>query len=190
MAKKSKTPTMYAGTAFDIIEDIDEAYTTADSGKLNITHEMARLDQKDREFYDSLDDDEKKKFSTFLMIRWGSCVSGDADLQTYYLQMTNKRLNKNFFAIKKEGEAKFHDKLNWLTATTISPGAGNMRHNWIANKKKENSNPKVRKFFAAFYPGMKDADLDLLAAMNDVKDVKKFAEELGWTKEQIKKELS
>lgn len=155
------------------------------AGKLDIGNEMARLDQKDREFYDSLDDEEKKKFSTFLMIRWGSCVSGDADLQTYYLQMTNERLNKNFFAVNKSK----HDKLNWLAATTISPGAGNMRHNWISQKKKENNNPKVRKFFAAYYPGMKDADLDLLAAMNDIKDVKKFAEELGWTKEQIKKEL-
>lgn len=153
--------------------------------KLDIANEMARLDQKDREFYDSLDDEEKKKFSTFLMIRWGSCVSGDFDLQAYYLQMTNKRLNKNFFAINK---AK-HDKLNWLAATTISPGVGNMRHNWISQKKKESSNPKVRKFFANFYPGMKDEDLDLLAATNDVKEVKKFAEELGWTKEQIKAAL-
>lgn len=153
--------------------------------KLDIANEMAKLDQKDRDFYDSLDDDEKKKFSTFLMIRWGSCVSGDFDLQAYYLQMTNERLNKNFFAVNKSK----HDKLNWLAATTISPGIGNMRHNWISQKKKENANPKVRKFFAAFYPGMKDEDLDLLAGMNDVKDVKKFAEELGWTKEQIKKEL-
>ena len=153
--------------------------------KLNIQNEMSKFDQKDRDFYDSLDDSEKKKFSTFLMIRWGSCVSGDFDLQAYYLQMTNARLNKNFFAVNKTR----HDKLNWLTATTISPGAGNMRHNWISQKKREGSNPKVRKFFATLYPNMKDADLDMLASLNDVKMVKKLAEELGMDKSQIKANL-
>ena len=153
--------------------------------RLNISNEMARFDQKDREFYDSLDDAEKKKFSTFLMIRWGSCVSGDFDLQAYYLQMTNKRLNKNFFAVNKTK----HDKLNWLTSTTVSPGVGNQRHNWISQKKKESTNPKVRKFFANLNPGMKDDDLDLLVALNDTKSVKQMAEELGWTKEQIKAAL-
>jgi len=42
------------------------------SPKLNIQHEMRMLDQKSRTFYDDLDEEEKKKFSTYLMIRWGS----------------------------------------------------------------------------------------------------------------------
>lgn len=153
--------------------------------KLDIRNEMSKFDQKDRDFYDSLDDAEKKKFSTFLMIRWGSCVSGDFDLQAYYLQMTNERLNKNFFAVNKTK----HDKLNWLASTTVSPGMGDMRHNWISQKKKESSNPKVRKFFANLYPNMKDVDLDLLAEINDVKAAKKLAEELGMDKSQIKASL-
>jgi hypothetical protein len=152
---------------------------------LDIQSEMLALDKKDREFFDKLSDEEKKKFSTYLMIRWGSSVQGDADLQTYYLQATNLRLNKNFFAINKTR----HDKLNWLAATTISPGMGKQYHSWISLKKKEGPNAKVRKFFAGLYPDMKDCDLDLMAKLNDAKAVKKFAEDLGMTKEQIKKEL-
>ena len=154
-------------------------------GQLNIQNEMAKFDQKDRDFYDSLDDDEKKKFSTYLMIRWGSCVSGDFDIQAYYLQMTNKRLNKNFFSVSK-GK---HDKLNWLAVTTISPGVGNMRHNWISQKKKDGPNAKVRKFFSNLYPSAKESDLDLMAELYDVKAAKKLAEELGMDKAQIKSAL-
>jgi hypothetical protein len=55
------------------------------SDPLNIKNEMARFDQKDRAFYDSLTEEERKKFAPFLMIRWGSSVGGNADLQSYYL---------------------------------------------------------------------------------------------------------
>jgi hypothetical protein len=106
-------------------------------------------------------------------------------MQMYYLRSTNLKLNRNYFAVT---DTK-HKKLNWLAATTISPGMGSMRHQWLSLKRKEGPNAKVRKFFANLYPAMKDRDLDMMAGLNDIKDVKKMAEELGWTKEQIKKEL-
>ena len=58
---------------------------------------MAVFDKKDREFYNNLTAEEKKKFSNFLMIRYGSSVQGSADLQHFYLVATNERLNKHFF---------------------------------------------------------------------------------------------
>ena len=54
------------------------------SEKLNIANEMRCLDTKDRKFYDSLTEEERKKFSNFLMIRWSSAVQGSAELQEYY----------------------------------------------------------------------------------------------------------
>ena len=62
------------------------------SDKLNIANEMAQFDRKNREFYNSLTDEEKKKFSNYLMVRWGSCVQGGRDLQEYYLISCNERL--------------------------------------------------------------------------------------------------
>lgn len=149
--------------------------------RLSISSEMSSLDNKDRGFYDSLDESEKKKFSTFLMIRYGSSVTGSSDLQSYYLQSTNQRLNKDFFAINKS-----HDKLNWLAATTISPGLGKQNHQWLAGPKKEAANNKVEKFLAAQNPSLKIDDIKLLTELNTVADIKKMAEELGMTKEQIK----
>ena len=99
------------------------------SDKLHISNEMRQLDIKNRDFYDELDSDERKKFSTFLMLRWGSAVEGARELQEYYVQSCNHYLNKNFFDIAK------HPKLQWLCATAMSPGMGSMRHPWIAPKK-------------------------------------------------------
>lgn len=153
--------------------------------KISIASEMRALDSKDRNFYDSLDDDDRKKFSTFLMIRYGSSVSGIPALQQYYLQATNQRLNKNFFAINKTR----HDKLNWLTATTISPGMGIQNHQWLAGPKKASSNSKAEKFLANLYPTMKPEDVELLANLNLVTDIKQLAVDMGMTKEQIKSSL-
>ena len=101
------------------------------SDKLTIGNEMRQLDSKNREFYDSLTDEEKKKFSNYLMIRWGSSVQGSQELQEYYVQSCNHYLNKHFFTINQ------HPKLQWLCATAVSPGMGSMKHDWIAPKKKD-----------------------------------------------------
>ena len=133
--------------------------------KLSIQNEMAVFDKKDREFYDSLTADEKKKFSNFLMIRYGSSVQGSVDLQHFYLVSCNERLNKHFFAINK------HPKLQWLCATTVSPDLGTQRHTWIAPKKKETGASAHRKQLAELYPHLKDDEIDVMAKINTKKDI-------------------
>jgi len=141
--------------------------------KLSINNEMAVFDRKDREFYDSLNDDEKKKFSNFLMIRYGSSVQGNTMEQAVYLLSCNENLNKNFFAINR------HPKLQWLCASTVSPGWGTKRHQWIAPKKKEAGSNEIKKALLDFYPNMKAADIELLAQFVTKKDIKELLREHG-----------
>lgn len=143
------------------------------SDKLSINNEMAVFDRKDRKFYDSLTDDERKKFSNFLMIRYGSSVQGSRDLQEFYLIATNERLNKHFFAINR------HPKLQWLCATTVSPGMGTHRHQWIAPKKKEPGATGIRKQLAEIYPHLKDDELELMAELNTKKDIDAYIKASG-----------
>lgn len=152
--------------------------------KLSIKNEMAQFDRKNRDFYDSLNDEEKKKFAPFLMIRWGSAVGGNADLQAYYLMSCNERLNKHFFEIS----ASKHKKLQWLLATTVSPGMGNQYHQWIKLGKKTTDNKSI-KFLRELHPHLKEDDLKLLADINDKDDLKEYAKGLGWADKDIKKEL-
>jgi len=143
------------------------------SDKLSINNEMAQFDRKDRKFYDSLTTDEKKKFSNFLMIRYGSSVQGSRDLQEFYLIATNERLNKHFFAINR------HPKLQWLSATTVSPDMGPQRHQWIAPKKKEPGASGIKKQLADLYPHLKDDELELMARINTKKDIDAYLKAAG-----------
>ena len=141
---------------------------------------MMQFDRKNRDFYDSLTDEEKKKFSNFLMIRYGSAVHGSQDLQEYYLRQTNMQLNKHFFAINK------HPKLQWLCATSVSPGVeilkecgGIPRHQWIAPKKKEPGATGIKKQIAELYPNLKADEVELLATINTKKDLDMLLVKMG-----------
>jgi hypothetical protein len=147
------------------------------SDKLSINNEMAVFDRKDRTFYDNLTDEERKKFSTFLMIRYGSSVLGSRDLQEFYVISCNERLNKHFFALHK------HPKLQWLMATAVSPDMGPQRHQWIAPKKKE-AGPagSVKKQLAELFPNMKQDEIELLASITSKKELDQYLKDHGQDK--------
>jgi hypothetical protein len=153
------------------------------SDKLNIANEMRAFDSKDRRFYADLTDEERKKFSNYLMVRWGSSVQGSAELQQYYLLSCNENLNKHFF------DLSHYPELQWLSATTVSPGMGNFRHDWIKQKKRGGSNNKTVKFLKNFYPDLKTDELELMAQINSESDLKQIAREHGWDDKRIKQEL-
>lgn len=141
--------------------------------KLSIQNEMSQFDRKNRSFYDELTEEERKKFSNYLMIRWGSAVHGSRDLQEFYVIATNERLNKHFFAVNK------HPKLQWLCATSVSPGMGTQRHQWIAPKKKATGDNEVKKILMNLYPSMKPSDIDVLAGLVDKRELKEHLREHG-----------
>ena len=134
---------------------------------------MTQFDRKNRKFYDSLTDEERKKFSNYLMIRWGSAVQGSRELQEFYVIATNERLNKRFFDINR------HPRLQWLCATTVSPGLGTHRHPWIAPKKREAGATGIRKQLAELYPHMKDDELDVMVKINTKKDIDAYLKQAG-----------
>lgn len=141
--------------------------------KLSIQNEMAQFDKKNRGFYDSLTDEEKKKFSNYLMIRWGSTVRGSRELEEFYLIATNEQLNKHFFSISK------HPQLQWLCATAVSPDMGTQRHDWLSLKKKEPGASSIKKQLAEFFPHYKDDQIELLAAITTKKELSDYVKEHG-----------
>ena len=143
------------------------------SDKLNIANEMKMFDRKDRTFYDNLTPEERKKFSNYLMIRWGSAVEGSRDLQEFYVIATNERLNKHFFNVSK------HPRLQWLMATTVSPNMGTPRHPWIAPRKKEAGLSAKRKALMAMYPTYKDDEIDVMAQITTQKEIDAYNRAAG-----------
>jgi hypothetical protein len=143
------------------------------SDKLNIANEMRQFDRKNRDFYNELTDEERKKFSNFLMLRWGSAVEGSRELQEFYVIALNERFNKHFFTLSK------HPGLQWLCATTVSPGLGTPRHPWIAPKKREPGASGIRKQLVELYPNMKDDDIAVLASITTKKEIDEHLKRSG-----------
>jgi hypothetical protein len=146
------------------------------SDKLNIANEMRMFDRKVRTFYDDLTAEEKKKFSNYLMIRWGSSVDGSKDLQEFYVIATNERLNKHFFDLGR------HPKLQWLLATTVSPNLGTPRHPWIAPRKKEAGLSAKRRALMEIFPHYKDDEIDVMAEITTQKEIDEYRRNAGQDK--------
>jgi len=151
---------------------------------LSIKNETAALDRKNREFYDQLDEQQRKKFSPYLMLRYSASVEGNSDMQAWYLMATNERVNRNFFDISTTQ----HKKLQWLICTTVSPGMGNQRHYWLPAKQSEKNNRAI-KFLTELYPNRKPDEIELLAELNSRDDLKNLARDHGWDDRRIKDEL-
>ncbi len=142
--------------------------------KLSIQHEMSCFDRKDRDFYDSLTDEERKKFSNYLMVRWGSTVGGSRELQEFYVIATNERLNRHFFSLGQ------HPKLQWLMATTVSPGLGTHRHQWIPVKKRDAGDASaIRKRLGELFPAMKMDDVAVWAQIITKKELQQYERDHG-----------
>ncbi len=144
---------------------------------------MAQLDLKNRAFMEELTEEERKKFSTFLMMKYSANVEGSTEMQAWYLLASNERVNKNFFDLGK------HPKLQWLLCTTVSPSLGRQRHYWLSTKKNEGPRAKILKFLSNLYPYMKSDEITLLAEVNSEKEIKILARDLGYSDSDIKKEL-
>ena len=143
------------------------------SDKLNIANEMRMFDRKVRSFYDDLTPEEKKKFSNYLMIRWGSSVDGSRELQEFYVIATNERLNKHFFDLGR------HPKLQWLLATTVSPDVGTPRHPWIAPRNKEAGLGAKRRALQEIFPHYKDDEIDVMAEITTQKEIDAYNRDAG-----------
>jgi hypothetical protein len=141
--------------------------------KLNIANEMRQFDRKNRVFYDELTAEERKKFSNYLMIRWGSSVEGSRDLQEFYVISCNERLNKHFFDLSR------HPKLQWLMATTVSPDMGTPRHVWIALQKKQSGATAKRKRLAEIFPHYREDEINVMMSMTSDQDLDEHDQQMG-----------
>ena len=151
--------------------------------KLEINRVLAAIDAKDRNFYDTLTDEELKGFSPFLAIRYASSVDHSMpEVCEYVLEAANRRANPHFFDFKD------HPKLQWLLLTTTSMGFGPMRHSWIKPLGgKKTSNDRAREFLSREFPGVNRDELDILLAINTHEEILAYAADLGYQSDQIDK---
>ena len=138
---------------------------------------MLAIDRKNRSWYDNLNDEQKKAFSAWMMMRYASSVQGGNAAS--YLFMVNECVNKNFMDLSK------HPELQWMLFTLCGSGKKEF-HPYIkppTSRKKKN---KVGEWLSEQYPLMKADEINMLMQINDTDDFKSLAKEGGMTDKEIK----
>ena len=155
------------------------------TNKLPIKDILAAIDMKATSVWDEMSEDERKQVSFYLLNRYASAIKGPRAKQELTILKTNEYYNKNFFTLSK------HKKLLWLLLCATQDDDKKIKwHEWIGYKFKDSAgNNKTSKFLKEIYKNLKEDELELLMKINSPKDIKKYAEDLGMSKEQIKKQL-
>jgi hypothetical protein len=150
--------------------------------KLALNDILSAVDQGGRDIWDLLDDEQKKDVKFFLLNRYVSSVkSSKREIQEHYVLATNEYFNKYFYALGK------HPKLLWqLLCICGYETKQDYFHEWIGFKKKKTDNKKIR-FLEDFYPDKKDSDLEVMAHINSIKELKQLAIDAGWSDKAIEK---
>jgi hypothetical protein len=148
--------------------------------KLDIKRELNAVDQKNYAFYDNLTDEEKKAFNPFVLMRFTANVTDkNRDIQEWFVENTNERVNKNYFTI-----AKNHKGLLWKLYATTGIGA-NFYHKYIKAPGKEKAN-KIEKLLCELYPNMKMSEIKMLGSMMTKQDKEELFSDMGLDKKQRK----
>ena len=138
---------------------------------------MAAIDKKDRNFYNRLNDDQRKAFSAWMMMRYCSSVQGrDA---ANYIYLTNELVNFQFMEVSK------HPELQWLLLSAC--GTGKIQfHPYLKPPNAKKKKNKISEFLYQLYPNCKPEDIELMIKLNSNEELKALAYDYGYDDKTIK----
>ena len=150
MATKKNTP-------------VDEKFEAQD---FNLFDALLAMDKKDYGYYDSLSEEQQKKFVPYMMTHWMSAIKGSGDVQGYYLRSVDYHANKHLF----NEYVQKHPKLQWYMLCASSPGLGKQFRQWIPHlgskvtSLKEPAKTKdIKEYYTKIYPKVDSDDIDEIA---------------------------
>ena len=138
---------------------------------------MAALDKRDRKYYNNLTSEQKKAFSSWMMMRYASSVQGkDA---AHYIYMTNELVNRDYSEVSK------HPELQWLLLSAC--GVGKVQfHPYLKPPNAKKKKDKVSEFIYSIFPHMKGEEVYLLKQINSKDELKELAKAHGYDDKSIK----
>ena len=154
---KQKTPT-------------DEKFEKVD---FDLFEALAAIDRKDYGYYDRLTEEQQKKFSPYMMVRWMSNMKGSAALQQYHVLSINEFANTHLFS---EFVSK-HPKLQWLMLCASGLGNGKQFHQFLKANKLDDSD--LISFLSSIYPSSKMSDLQTLASLITTEELEQYIRDSG-----------
>ena len=143
---------------------------------------LYNLDMGNKEWYNSLDNELKKTFSSYVSMRFASSVKSNKILQESYIESVNEFCNKYFSTIQKhEGDSLLFWKLLCLC------GSGQKQfHPWLKAPKGKGKKTKIFDFLQSCYPNYKNDEIETLISVLDKKEIKELAKQAGLDDKEIK----
>ena len=145
---------------------------------LDLKKTLRAADLRDKNFYDQMSEEDQKLYSPFMLMKYMASVKGETWMQEHYVEMINECVNKHLWTVSK------HKKLAWMLTAMCGVEQGQF-HPWLGSKKKTGNNDK-QKLLSQLYENMKQDEVDLLAEINDKKELKELARDFGNDDKQIK----
>lgn len=148
---------------------IDEKFEKID---FDLFEALAAIDRKDYGYYDRLTEEQQRKFSPYMMVRWMSSMKGSTALQQYHVLSVNEFANTHLFS---EFVSK-HPKLQWLMLCASGLGSKQFHQFIKANKLDDND---LISFLSTVYPNSKMSDLKTLASIITVEELEQYIRDSG-----------
>ncbi len=152
--------------------------------KIELKDKLAAVDLGARNLWDDINDDQRKslKQEFFILNRYISNVKGQTrETQEHFVLTVNEYFNKHWNTLQK------HPKLMWQLLCMCSHESKKIFfHEWIGYKKKKGDSKRI-KFLEEKFPHLKDDELELLAEMTELSELKQLAEDYGYSKQEIAK---
>jgi len=140
---------------------------------------MGAIDTRDCDFWDSLNEEQQKKFSAWIYMRYASgCESKIPEINQHYLQMVNAFVNVNF------NDLRHHPQLQ-LQLLCLAGIGKKQYHPWM-KPPKGSKKDKLTQWLSDQFPHLKNDEIELFKSMNTAEDYVQLAEDLGYTDKQIK----
>jgi hypothetical protein len=124
---------------------------------------LEAIDRKDYGWWDTLTEDQQRKFVPYMILHWMSAIKSGGMLGAYYVMSTDANANKHMFNERVQG----HQKLQWLMLCAASPGMGKQFHQWIPHLnsklgefKTEANKKEVKEYFTKVFAGASSNDID------------------------------
>jgi len=151
------------------------------AAKLDINSELRNINRRNHGFYDSLEDDVKKVFSPYILMRYVSNPQDvDPDTYEFILDRVNDLVNKDHWTLSKG-----HKGLLWKLFASCGTGV-DIRYQYLKLVSKSTANNKTEKLLSELHPSWKMDDIRNLAKLMTKDDLNELFDSLGYDKKQRK----
>jgi hypothetical protein len=149
--------------------------------RLDLTRTLNALDSKQFDFYDNLDDEEKKGYAPLILMRYMSILQNGHPSRNDSVILVNDLVNVCLWSF-----SKYPDFLHLLLCMTgVGKPQGQWERKWIS-KKSTSKTKKVDEFLIGLHPGINKQELSIIKSQYDNKSFKQLLKDSGLDDQAIK----